>query len=141
MNDLDRFIEAQSVNYDDALSELKAGLKRTHWMWYVFPQLAGLGTSAMAWRYGIRDLAEARAYLEHPVLGSRLTECFEVLLGLEGRSAHDVFGSPDDMKLKSCATLFEIASGGDSVFSRALEKYYSGDRDSRTVAMLTKKPE
>ena len=141
MNDLDRFIEAQSVNYDDALSELKAGLKRTHWMWYVFPQLAGLGTSAMAWRYGIRDLADARAYLDQPVLGSRLTECFEVLLGLEGRSAHDVFGSPDDMKLKSCATLFEIASGGDSVFSRALEKYYSGDRDSRTVAMLTKKPE
>lgn len=136
MSDLDRFTEAQSVNYGDALFELKAGRKRTHWMWYVFPQLAGLGTSAMSWRFGIRDVAEARDYLEHPVLGARLIECFDVLLQLEGRSAHDVFGSPDDMKLNSCATLFEVAAGSDSVFSAVLEKYYSGNRDSRTIRML-----
>ena len=134
--DLNRFIEAQEVNYDDALSELRAGRKRTHWMWYVFPQIAGLGNSAMSYRYGIRSEDEARAYLAHPVLGPRLTECAEAVLAIDNRSAHDIFGSPDDLKLKSSATLFAHVSPPGSVFERILDRYYSSERDPRTLALL-----
>ena len=134
--DLNRFIEAQEVNYDDALSELRAGRKQTHWMWYVFPQIAGLGNSAMSCRYGIRSEDEARAYLAHPVLGPRLTECAEAVLGIENRTPRDIFGSPDDLKLKSCATLFAHVSPPGSVFERILGKYYSSERDSKTLALI-----
>jgi uncharacterized protein (DUF1810 family) len=134
--DLNRFIEAQETNYDDALSELRAGRKRSHWMWYVFPQLSGLGNSAMSYRYGIRSEDEARAYLEHPVLGPRLIECGEAVLAVENRSAHDILGSPDDLKLRSCATLFAHVSPPGSVFERILDKYYSSERDPRTLGLI-----
>lgn len=135
-HDLSRFIEAQEVNYDDALSELRAGRKQTHWMWYVFPQIAGLGNSAMSYRYAIRSQDEARAYLAHPVLGPRLTECAEAVLAIENRSARDIFGSPDDLKLRSCATLFAQVSPPGSVFERILDKYYSSERDPRTLGLI-----
>lgn len=134
--DLNRFIEAQEVNYDNAISELRAGRKRTHWMWYVFPQIAGLGNSAMSYRYGIRSEDEARAYLTHPVLGARLVECAEAVIAIDNRSAHDIFGSPDDLKLKSSATLFAHVSPPGSVFERILDRYYSSERDPRTLALL-----
>ena len=134
--DLNRFIEAQEVNYDDAISELRAGRKRTHWMWYVFPQIAGLGNSAMSYRYGIRSEDEARAYLAHPVLGPRLTECAEAVLAIDNRSAHDIFGSPDDLKLKSSATLFAHVSPPGSIFEQILDRYYSSERDPRTLALI-----
>jgi uncharacterized protein (DUF1810 family) len=105
-------------------------------MWFVFPQLAGLGSSTTSKLYAIRSLAEARAYLEHPVLGPRLIECAEIALGVEGRSAAQIFGSPDDMKLKSCATLFASILPPDSVFDRLLGKYYRGERDPRTLELL-----
>lgn len=134
--DLNRFIEAQEVNYADALSELRAGRKSSHWMWYVFPQLAGLGHSAMSYRYGIRSEDEARAYLAHPILGPRMSECAEAVLAIENRSARDIFGSPDDLKLKSCATLFAHVSPPGSVFERILDKYYSSERDANTLALI-----
>lgn len=134
--DLNRFIEAQEVNYADALSELRAGRKSSHWMWYVFPQLAGLGHSAMSYRYGIRSEDEARAYLAHPILGPRMSECAEAVLAIENRSARDIFGSPDDLKLKSCATLFAHVSPPGSVFERILDKYYSSERDPRTLGLI-----
>ena len=125
--DLNRFVEAQAVNYSVALSELRAGRKRTHWIWYIFPQIAGLGHSAMSERYAIRSEDEARAYLAHPVLGARLIECAEAVLGIEGRSASEIMGSPDDLKLRSCATLFAHVSSAASVFHRILDKYYSSE--------------
>jgi uncharacterized protein (DUF1810 family) len=134
--DLNRFVEAQAVNYPDALAELRAGQKRSHWMWYVFPQIAGLGHSPMAERYAIRSEAEARAYLAHPVLGPRLTECSEAVLAVENRSAHEIMGSPDDLKLGSCATLFAQVSTEGSVFHRILDKYYSSDPDRMTLQLL-----
>jgi uncharacterized protein (DUF1810 family) len=134
--DLNRFVEAQAVNYPDALAELRAGQKRSHWMWYVFPQIAGLGHSPMTERYSIRSEAEARAYLAHPVLGQRLTECSEAVLAVENRSAHEIMGSPDDLKLRSCATLFAQISLEGSVFHRILDKYYSSEADRRTVQLL-----
>ena len=134
--DLNRFIEAQNTNYEAAISELRAGRKRSHWMWYVFPQIVGLGNSAMSYRYGITSEDEARAYLAHPVLGPRLIECAEVVLAIENRSAHEILGSPDDLKLKSSATLFAHVSPPGSVFERILDKYYSSERDSRTLALV-----
>ena len=120
-HDLGRFVAAQSNNYVDALSELHAGRKRTHWMWYVFPQYAGLGRSPMAERFAIKSVAEAEAYLGHPVLGSRLLECADAVLDVEGRSAHEIFGSPDDAKLRSSATLFSRVAPAGSVFHRILD--------------------
>lgn len=134
---LQRFVDAQSHNYDAALAELSAGRKRSHWMWYIFPQIAGLGHSAMAQRYAIQNLDEARAYLQHPVLGRRLKECCEQLLQVEGRSAHEIMGSPDDIKLRSSMTLFSAAEDGNSVFDRVLEKYYDGQPDSRSLDILS----
>jgi uncharacterized protein (DUF1810 family) len=137
---LDRFVAAQERNFDAALAELQRGRKRTHWMWYVFPQVAGLGDSEMSRRYAIRSVAEARAYLEHPVLGPRLVECFEATLAVEGRTAFEIFGSPDNMKLRSCATLFASISPPGSVYERLLAKYFAGETDPRTRELLDTVP-
>ena len=123
--DLSRFVRAQQDDYERALSEITSGQKRTHWMWYIFPQLDGLAFSPTAKRYAIKSVEEARAYLEHPVLGPRLLNCAEAVVGVEGRSAAEIFGSPDDLKLKSCATLFASVAPPGSVFDRLLEKYLS----------------
>ena len=124
--DLERFLAAQAPDYDRALSELRAGQKRSHWMWYVFPQIDGLGQSAMSKRYSINSVAEAKAYLDHPILGQRLRECFAAVYDIQGASAHEIFGSPDDMKLRSCATLFRSVSG-EKIFEQVLEKYFDGE--------------
>jgi uncharacterized protein (DUF1810 family) len=134
--DLDRFVAAQERTYSRALAELRRGRKESHWMWFVFPQVAGLGFSPTSMRYAIRDLAEARAYLAHPVLGPRLVECCEAVLAVEGRSAHEVFGSPDDVKLRSCATLFAAAAPPGSVFAALIDKYFQGEPDAKTVTRL-----
>ena len=134
--DLARFVHAQEGVYDQALAEIRRGEKRSHWMWFVFPQIAGLGSSPTAQRYAIRSLDEARAYLEHPVLGPRLIECAEAALGVAGRSAAEIFGSPDDLKLRSCATLFASAGAPDSVFDRLLRQYYGSERDPKTLELL-----
>jgi uncharacterized protein (DUF1810 family) len=135
-HDLNRFVEAQKRDYARALAEVKAGEKRSHWMWYVFPQLEGLGFSQTAKYYGIAGRAEAEAYLAHPVLGPRLAECCEAALAVEGRSAYEIFGSPDDLKLRSCATLFAAVSPPGSVFERLLAKYCGGERDEKTLRLL-----
>jgi uncharacterized protein (DUF1810 family) len=134
--DLERFVDAQSRNYETALSELRSGKKRSHWMWYVFPQVEGLGASAMAERYAIKSVAEARAYLAHPVLGPRLLECAAAVVGIEERSATEIFGYPDDLKLRSCATLFAHVSPEGSLFHRILEKYFDGEPDRQTLQMM-----
>jgi uncharacterized protein (DUF1810 family) len=136
-HDLNRFVEAQAGVYEQALGEIKRGRKRSHWMWYIFPQLAGLGYSATAARYAIKSVAEAEAYLRHPLLGPRLVECTEALLEIEGRTAHDIFGSPDDLKLRSCATLFARVSPAGSVFERLLNKYCGGEPDAATIQLLS----
>ena len=133
--DLDRFVRAQVADYDRALSELRGGKKRSHWMWYIFPQIEGLGQSPMSRRYSIKSAAEARAYLDHLVLGPRLRECAAVVNGIAGRSALEIFGSPDDMKLRSCATLFASVSD-DAVFEQVLEKYFNGQHDQGTLRRL-----
>jgi uncharacterized protein (DUF1810 family) len=140
---LDRFIEAQRGCYQRVLQELGAGEKTSHWMWFIFPQLAGLGMSATSRRFGLAGLEEARAYLAHPLLGQRLRECTRALLSIERRSAHEIFGSPDDLKLRSCLTLFAAAAASgpgaaDRVFGEALGKYYGGEPDSRTLELLVK---
>ena len=134
--DLERFVRAQKGDYERALAEIRNGRKRSHWMWYIFPQIEGLGSSAMSQRYAIRSRAEARAYLDHALLGPRLLDCVEALLNLEGRSVEQIFGFPDDRKLRSCATLFETVSPPDSVFHRLLEKYFQGERDPITLRRL-----
>jgi uncharacterized protein (DUF1810 family) len=133
---LSRFVQAQQGSYEQALSEIKNGRKRSHWMWYVFPQLDGLAFSSTSKFYAIKNLDEARAYLEHPVLGQRLLACAEAVLRVEGRSAHDIFGSPDDLKLKSSATLFACVSPAGSVFHQLLAKYYPGEVDTKTLGLL-----
>ncbi|SDS31032.1 DUF1810 domain-containing protein [Actinoplanes derwentensis] len=135
MNDLDRFVRAQDGVFDRALAELTAGRKRTHWMWFVFPQLDGLGASANAQRYGIRDLAEARDYLAHPVLGPRLTQCAEALLAHRGLTAGEILGYPDDLKLRSSMTLFARAAAEPGVFEQVLAMYYD-DKDELTLHLL-----
>jgi uncharacterized protein (DUF1810 family) len=134
--DLDRFVQAQARSYAQALAEIRAGRKESHWMWYVFPQLAGLGSSPAARRYAIGNLDEAAAYLNHPVLGARLVECAEALLDLEGLTAHDVFGWPDELKLRSSATLFALASPPGSMFARVIDKYFGGRADPNTLRLL-----
>jgi uncharacterized protein (DUF1810 family) len=133
---LNRFVEAQRGVYGQALSELQQGHKRSHWMWFVFPQIAGLGFSAMAQRYGITSLDEAVAYLQHPILGDRLRTCTDAVNAVIGRSANEIFGSPDDMKFRSCMTLFAHAEPADLRYSKALKKYYNGQVDLHTVAKL-----
>ena len=134
--DLNRFVEAQAGSYARALAEIRAGSKRSHWMWYVFPQFAGLGYSSLAARFAIKSLDEARTYLAHPTLGPRLIECAEAALGVEGRTAREIFGTPDDLKLRSCATLFAQVSPPGSAFERLLAKYYGGEPDGRTLELL-----
>ena len=133
---LDRFLQAQEPVMAAVRRELTEGRKRTHWMWFVFPQLRGLGRSATAQFYGIASLDEARAYLAHPVLGARLRECTGIVNRVEGRSAHEIFGSPDDMKLHSSVTLFSRVDPGDAVFREALAKYFGGVPDQPTVELL-----
>jgi uncharacterized protein (DUF1810 family) len=134
---MSRFVEAQSDTYARALAELRAGRKRSHWMWFVFPQVAGLGFSSMSVRYAISGRAEARAYLAHPVLGPRLRECADALLAFDGaRPATQIFGHPDDLKLRSSATLFAQVSPPGSVFHRLLERYFGGRADDATLALL-----
>lgn len=138
---LSRFVEAQDHDYAQALSEIASGRKRTHWMWYIFPQLAGLGSSPTARQFAITGLPEARAYLDHPVLGPRLRECAEAAVALEGGSAMDVFGYPDNLKLRSCATLFAAVQPPGSVFDRLIAKYFAGERDATTLRLLHVAPE
>jgi uncharacterized protein (DUF1810 family) len=138
--DLNRFVRAQDDNYDEALTEIVSGRKRTHWMWYIFPQLDGLAFSSTSKRYAIKSLDEARAYLEHPILGPRLQECAEAVLRVEGRSATAIFGSPDDLKLRSCATLFASVLPHGSAFDRLIDKYYGGQRDGKTLRLLGIEP-
>jgi uncharacterized protein (DUF1810 family) len=135
-HNLSRFVQAQEQTYDQALSELRLGRKQSHWMWYVFPQLDGLGSSPVAKLYSIKSDEEARAYLKHPTLGPRLVECAEAILSVDGKSAREILGSPDDLKLKSCATLFAQVSPPGSVFERILEKFYDGERDAATLRLL-----
>lgn len=134
--DLDRFTRAQEGDYGRALAEMERGQKRSHWMWYIFPQIDGLGYSPTAKRYAVRSAAEAEAYLRHPVLGPRLIRCAEAALRVQGRSARDVFGPPDDLKLRSSATLFAAVSPAGSVFHRLLDHYFRGEPDPVTLRLL-----
>ena len=130
--ELERFLSAQERIYPVALEEVRRGSKESHWMWFIFPQLRGLGQSNMAWHYGIADLEEAEAYLHHPVLGSRLREITRAALELPTRNARAIFGSPDHMKFRSCMTLFSLVSE-DDLFQKALDKFFGGDRDPKTM--------
>lgn len=133
---LQRFVDAQQGVYPQALAELRAGAKASHWMWFVFPQLRGLGASAMAQHYGLAGLDEARAYWGHPLLGSRLAQCTQAMLALQGRSARQVLGTPDDLKFRSCMTLFVQAAPDAPMFRQALERYFDGQPDPLTLARL-----
>jgi uncharacterized protein (DUF1810 family) len=135
--ELQRFVDAQESVYDEVMSELRSGRKRGHWMWFIFPQIAGLGHSAMARRYSIASRDEAMAYLKHLILGPRLVECTETLGGIQGRSIHQILGSPDDIKFRSSMTLFEAASGY-KVFRNALDKFCAGASDPATLAIWKK---
>lgn len=135
--DLDRFIQAQNPIYRDVLAELSAGSKRSHWMWFIFPQIAGLGLSAMSQRYAIASPAEARAYLAHPVLGPRLAECTALVIAVEGRSIHAILGAPDDAKFRSSMTLFGAVSDAP-IFGEAIDRYFGGGRDDATLEILAK---
>ena len=137
-SDLSRFLKAQEHDYERALGEIRAGRKRSHWMWYIFPQIQGLGFSSTAQYYAICDLQEAKDYLAHPVLGARLKEISSALLDLEGLSASEIFGYPDDLKLRSCMTLFRMADLNEPIFLEVLEKYYDGKPDSRTVELASR---
>lgn len=134
--DLQRFLVAQESSYETAVRELRAGAKRSHWMWYIFPQVAGLGSSSMAERYAIGSRREAEAYLAHPVLGARLGQCAEALLSLAGKTAEQVMGYPDHLKLNSSMTLFAAVSAPGSPFQQVLDRYFAGTADPRTTAFL-----
>jgi uncharacterized protein (DUF1810 family) len=133
---LQRFLDAQAPLYEDACAELKAGCKQSHWMWFIFPQLRGLGLSATAQHYGIASRQEAQAYLQHPVLGERLKHGMRLLLAHQGLSAQGIFGATDALKFRSCATLFAEVAGQEPVFQQVLDKYDDGVRDSRTLELL-----
>ena len=136
-DDLARFVEAQGPVFDTVCAELRAGTKRTHWMWFVFPQLRGLGRTSTAQFYGLDSAAEALAYWRHPALGPRLKSCVELILAVPGgRSAHDILGSPDDLKLRSCLTLFQHVAPEEPCFSAALGRFYDGRADQRTLDLL-----
>lgn len=133
---LDRFVSAQERDYTTALSEIRNGRKESHWMWYIFPQIAGLGYSSMAQYYAISDIEEAKAYMQHPVLGARLVEISNALLRLESSNATAVMGYPDDIKLRSSMTLFMLAAPDEPVFKKVIDKYYGGEPDERTIALV-----
>ena len=133
---LERFVQAQERVYERVIAELQAGEKMSHWMWFVFPQIRGLGRSPISIEFAISGREEAMAYLRHPVLGQRLKECTQLVLGVENRSALDIFGSPDDIKFRSCMTLFNEVSPEGDIFARALQKYFDGVPDSLTLNRL-----
>ena len=135
--DLQRFVDAQEPIYGTVIEELTAGRKRSHWMWFIFPQLRGLGSSPTAVRFAISSIDEARAYLDHELLGARLRECAGLVARIEGRSAEEIFGWPDDMKLRSSMTLFAHAADDNAEFVAVLEKFYGGEEDPATLARLT----
>ena len=135
-HNLQRFLDAQERHYQTALAEITAGQKRSHWMWYIFPQYEGLGFSSTSKLYAIKSPAEAEAYLEHPILGLRLRECVQILLSVHGRSAREIFGSPDDMKLKSSMTLFAHISPEGSSFEEVLNLFFGGQRDEKTLDLI-----
>jgi uncharacterized protein (DUF1810 family) len=136
MNDLKRFLDAQENAFERALAEIKRGRKQSHWMWYIFPQIAGLGSSETSRFYAVKDRAEAELYLAHPVLGARLVEISEALLEIEGKTANQIFGSPDDMKLKSSMTLFGALKNTNPIFQRVLDEYFNGTKDQRTLQLI-----
>ncbi|MDB5201325.1 MAG: hypothetical protein JWQ27_734 [Ferruginibacter sp.] len=136
MPHLSRFIEAQESSYATALAEIKNGRKLTHWIWYIFPQLAGLGRSGTAVFYGIQNKNEAAEYFDHPLLRKRLIEISDALLHIENKTAHEIFGSPDDLKLRSCMTLFSLLENTDPVFQAVLDQYFNGEKDERTIDLL-----
>jgi uncharacterized protein (DUF1810 family) len=135
--DLQRFVDAQGRVYDTVVAELRGGRKRTHWMWFVFPQLRGLGSSPTAMRFAISSIDEARAYLDHELLGARLRECADLVRRIDGRTAEEIFGWPDDMKLRSSMTLFARATDDNEEFVAVLDKFYGGEEDPATLAQLT----
>lgn len=137
---LDRFLDAQGKDFAAACAELAAGRKRTHWMWFIFPQLRALGRSSTARHFGLEDLAEAVAYWQHPILGERLRYSTTLVLDIEGKTALEIFGSPDDLKLRSCMTLFEVAAPQEPAFGRVLDRYYGGGRDALTLNLLDEAP-
>ena len=133
---LERFVEAQATVYAQVLAELRAGQKRSHWMWFIFPQIRGLGASPTAQRYAIVSLLEARAYLDHPLLGAHLRECTAMVSGVAHRSAGEIFGWPDELKFRSCMTLFSVADPQEPAFAEALQKFYGGAPDEPTIRRL-----
>ena len=135
--DLNRFVQAQEEVYKQALSEIESHEKQSHWMWYIFPQLDGLAFSPTSKKYSIKTVAEAKAYLAHNILGPRLLECANAVVRIDGLSAEEIFGSPDDLKLRSCATLFAHVSPQDSVFEQLIEKFYRGNQDFNTCQLLS----
>lgn len=135
-HNLQRFTDAQEGVFQRALKEIKNGRKQSHWMWFIFPQVAGLGFSETTKFYAIRDMVEAELYLHHPVLGSRLIEISQALLDVEGKTVNQIFGSPDDLKLKSCMTLFSLLPDANPVFDSVIKKYYNGAKDGRTLGIV-----
>lgn len=136
IHNLHRFLDAQAPTYDTVLAELRAGRKSSHWIWFIFPQIAGLGHSAMAQRFAIASLDEAKAYLQHPVLGQRLRECTRLVLNVEGRSTEEIFPYPDNLKFRSCMTLFMRATTDNTIFKDALLRYFDGKPDQSTLDIL-----
>jgi uncharacterized protein (DUF1810 family) len=137
--DLARFVDAQADDFNDACRELRSGRKTGHWIWYIFPQMKGLGVSTTSEFYSITSLVEAKAYLAHPVLGPRLVEATQLVLGNNGRTLRQIFGTPDDLKFRSCMTLFECAADRDNTFGKALDKFCDGQRDIKTLTLLEPK--
>jgi uncharacterized protein (DUF1810 family) len=133
---LQRFVDAQNPVFAQVCSELRAGQKTSHWMWFIFPQIAGLGSSSLARKYAISSLDEAKEYLNHPVLGSRIRECAQLVLSLDGRTIGEIFGTPDDLKFRSSLTLFAHAEPAEQLFQAALRKYFGGHEDPLTLARL-----
>ncbi len=139
--DLSRFIEAQKFAYPTALNEIKSGKKRSHWMWFIFPQIAGLGRSVMSEKYAIKNIEEALEYLENEILGARLREITGILLLLKTNDAREVFGSPDNLKLRSCMTLFAQLDETNGIFQKVLDKYFFGTQDKRTISLINSNQE
>lgn len=135
---LNRFIEAQELKYQDALSEIKQGRKVSHWMWFIFPQIRGLGHSEMSRKYAIKDLEEAEQFLKHPLLGERLINISKLLIQFSDKSAHDIFGSPDDLKLKSCMTLFSAVKNSPPIFNQILNQYFGSSKDMETRRLINR---
>ena len=133
---LSRFLTAQQIIYPQVLQELQAGKKTSHWMWFIFPQIEGLGHSSTAKYYSLKNIKEATEYLAHPILGARLLECSEIILSINAKSANEIFGYPDDLKLRSCMTLFNYVAPEQKVFANVLEKYFEGKPDERTLLIL-----